>query len=460
MRFAPIFSFAIFSVWATIPAYAEPLEAGFATADITPPVGYRMSGYFNERPSTGVRDPLLARVIVLRQGDVQAALVFCDLIGISLSVAGAVRQRAEEQLGIPAAHVAISATHSHTGPLYFGELREYFHALAVAEHGSDPREEFDYAAALVDKLSAALAEAQSALAPVELAAGIAREDRLSFNRRFHMRDGTVRFNPGQQNPDIVRVAGPIDPEVGLLRFTPVGGKAPSAALAAFALHLDTVGGTEYSGDYPAVLQNRLREVFGGEFLSLFGAGTCGDINHVDVSIQGRRSTEEIGTMLAETVAAALPRLAPVESPSLAVRSRRVDYPKQVYTPAQIEAARQAMVDVANPQGGQDGGSAGRRQGRAAGGRRTGGRGASRGDCAGVACKLRNRPVLFAVGSPGRAGSANSATWRRSQVPIGCPGGKRPRSVCCSKQWQARLRPGNKVMDFIGRTGLWSRFRTR
>src|SRR5688500_9584378 len=104
------------SAAAVLPApAAEPLEAGFATVDITPPIGYRMSGYFSERPSTGVRDPLLAKAIVLRQGETRAALVFCDLIGISRTASDAVRQRAEEQLGIPAAHVAVSATHSHTG---------------------------------------------------------------------------------------------------------------------------------------------------------------------------------------------------------------------------------------------------------------------------------------------------------------------------------------------------------
>ncbi|GAF86203.1 unnamed protein product, partial [marine sediment metagenome] len=31
---------------------AEALEAGVAACDITPPVGYRMSGYFRERLST------------------------------------------------------------------------------------------------------------------------------------------------------------------------------------------------------------------------------------------------------------------------------------------------------------------------------------------------------------------------------------------------------------------------
>ena len=61
---------------------AAPFQAGLATTDITPPVGWRMSGYFYERLSTGIHDPLQAKAIVLRHGDDRAALVFCDLIGI------------------------------------------------------------------------------------------------------------------------------------------------------------------------------------------------------------------------------------------------------------------------------------------------------------------------------------------------------------------------------------------
>ena len=39
-----------------------------AVADITPPIGYRMCGYFYERLSTGVHDPLHAKAIYLHQG--------------------------------------------------------------------------------------------------------------------------------------------------------------------------------------------------------------------------------------------------------------------------------------------------------------------------------------------------------------------------------------------------------
>src|SRR5688572_18709348 len=62
------------------------LQAGVAVVDITPPVPFRMSGYFNERLSTGVKDPLKAKAIVFQQGDQSAALVFCDLIGLPMPV--------------------------------------------------------------------------------------------------------------------------------------------------------------------------------------------------------------------------------------------------------------------------------------------------------------------------------------------------------------------------------------
>src|ERR1022692_653048 len=65
---------------------AESYSVGAAEIDITPPVGARLAGYFNERLATGMHDPLHAKAIVLRQGAEQIAFVSCDLIGISLGV--------------------------------------------------------------------------------------------------------------------------------------------------------------------------------------------------------------------------------------------------------------------------------------------------------------------------------------------------------------------------------------
>jgi hypothetical protein len=280
---------------------------------------------------------------------VQAAIVCCDLIGVPRSVALRARQKASEKTGIPAAHIAITGTHSHTGPLYFGSLRHFLHDRSVAKHGSDPQEKVDYPAQLIDKLVEAIAKAQSAAQPARLDHGVAQERRLSFNRRFHMKDGSVRFNPGQLNGDIVRVAGPTDPDVGILRFTRLGAKEADdkagaktiASLTVFAMHLDTLGGTQYSGDYPKFLSDRLQKELGERHVSLFGAGTCGDINHVDVSTKGRRKTDEIGNLLADTVIAELPKLKEGK-PSLAAKNALVDGPLQKFSPEQIERAKARM----------------------------------------------------------------------------------------------------------------------
>jgi sugar phosphate isomerase/epimerase len=324
---------------------SETLRAGVAVVDITPPIGYRMSGYFYERLSTAVMNPLRAKAIVLRQQDQSAALVFCDLIGLSREVTSRARKQASEKTGIPPENILIAATHSHTGPLYFGSLRKQFHDVAVAKYGSDPCEKVDYAGVLSEKIAQVIAQADAGTKPVRLQAGVAQQQDLSFNRRFHMKDGTVRFNPGVLNPDIVRAAGPIDPGVPFVFFRGIDGDNAIAAIVNFALHLDTVGGTEYAADYPYYLEQSLRQTFGDNFVLLFGTGTCGDINHIDVTKKDRLKTDYIGRTLAETVRAKVNELKTAAEPALAVRSEIVDAPLQHYSPEKIAWARENIKKV-------------------------------------------------------------------------------------------------------------------
>src|SRR5947207_5013471 len=102
-----------FSLSAVHPA--EPLKAGVAVVDITPPPGYRMAGYYNERRNTGTHDPLLAKAIVFQQGDMRAALLECDLVSMPAEVSSKARELAEKHCGVPARHIVVAATHSHTG---------------------------------------------------------------------------------------------------------------------------------------------------------------------------------------------------------------------------------------------------------------------------------------------------------------------------------------------------------
>ncbi len=161
---------------------AHELQAGVAVVDITPPIPFRMHGYFYERLSTGVKDPLHARAIVLQQGQESAAFVFCDLVGIPSTETLPARKKASEATGIPIEHISITGTHTHTGPQFFMSINDFWHAEAVAKFGKDPYDCAEYQRTLVEKIAGAIVQAKAALAPVELQAGMAREDRIRLCR--------------------------------------------------------------------------------------------------------------------------------------------------------------------------------------------------------------------------------------------------------------------------------------
>src|SRR4051794_16991945 len=142
---------------------AEPLEAGIAFVEITPTTPFRMSGYFYERLSTGTKDPLFARAIVFRQGKESAAFVFCDLVGVTREISAPARERASHDTEIPVDHIAVTGTHTHTGPLYIGSLHDEFHDLAAKAHGTDPYDSAPYRAQLIDKVADAIVQANAAL---------------------------------------------------------------------------------------------------------------------------------------------------------------------------------------------------------------------------------------------------------------------------------------------------------
>ena len=313
-----------------------PFHVGLAEIDITPPAGYRMDGYFYERLNTGQRDPLKAKAIVFRQGDTRGALVVCDLIGVPLTLTNEVRALASARTGIPAANIAIAATHSHTGPLFAGERARLFSERAAEKLGKDPLAAVDYPGQLRDRLVDVIAAAHAGLAPAAMELARTQEDRVSFNRRFHLKDGTVRFNPGVLNPEIVRPAGPIDPDLPFLLFT--RDKKPAGSLTVFAVHADTVGGTEYSADYAGQLAGELRREFGDAFTSVFGLGTCGDINHIDVTGARRYDARLIGQQLAVRILSARSRVA-LDNPALAVLSARLALPLRKVPDDQAAQAR-------------------------------------------------------------------------------------------------------------------------
>jgi hypothetical protein len=144
------------------------------------------------------------------------------------------------------------------------------------------------------------------------------------------------------HPEVLRAAGPIDPEIGLLLVVDSEGK-PRSVLSNFALHLDTVGGSRWSADYPFFIQQKLRETAGPDLVSLFGTGCCGDINHADPSRAERNKADFIGRSIGESITAALARREPVSSSELFVKSQTVQLPLQDASEQEVARAIEILA---------------------------------------------------------------------------------------------------------------------
>ncbi len=326
---------------------SESLQVGIAEVDVTPPVGFPMAGYYHERLADGMIDPLKAKAIVFRDGETAAALVVCDLIGIATDLSREIRQRASAATGIPDPHIVVAATHSHTAPDYMKELYLYL--------GDEPQETLraDYIRRLIEGPVEAISQAHANAAPVALRSGSAVQSTpVSFNRRFVMRDGSVRTWMNFANPNVVRSAGPIDPEIALLAIGGVADEPLRGIISNFALHLDTVGGTKWSADYPYFIEQTLREKFPGDLISIFGTGCCGDINHADPHRPERNKADMIGRSIGTSIASQIDQLPALTSTKLFVKSQTVSLPLQDASRQEVErsvailelARQQAKVD--------------------------------------------------------------------------------------------------------------------
>jgi neutral ceramidase len=327
------------------PAIAADLRVGAAATVITPPEGTPLAGYYSQRGSKTVLDDLHSKAIVLAVGDTKAALVVCDLISLPRHVVTEARRQIQEATGIPGGHVMISATHTHTGPVINRESALDELVGATSDLGRR------YTEKLPELIAKSVMDANKKLAPARASAALGREEGLSFNRRFVMKDGSVSWNPAKRNPDVIRPAGPIDPDVGVVYFdTPKN--APVATYVNFAMHPDTVGGQGVSADYPGVLARLLADYRGPDMLTVFANGCCGNINHRDVSWldpqKGPGEAHRIGTVLAAAVLRTTPHLKPVAVDSLRIKSEIVKLPPAPHTEADLAAAHDVVKKLKEP----------------------------------------------------------------------------------------------------------------
>lgn len=312
------------------------LRIGAGSVRITPPAGVPMAGYYHRRTATGVHDHLHAKSIVLERGGTRVALVALDLIHLPAEWVRLAREEVERRTSVPADRVMISATHAHTGPVIPSSSR-YAEELGGADAAA-----MAWARELPGKVAESVSVAVRAMVPGRVRAATGHEDSVAFNRRFHMSDGTVGWNPGKGNPRILRPAGPIDPAVPVVRLERPDGAAV-ATYVSYALHLDTVGGLEISSDYPHTLAEVLGRVQDDGALTVFTIGCAGDINHLDVTWpdrqKGHREAARIGSVLAGAVIETFPRLTEAGTGPLGCRSEVVRLALRDVTEADVVAAR-------------------------------------------------------------------------------------------------------------------------
>lgn len=299
------------------------LMIGVGRSVITPFLDVPMAGYYYPRSADGVHDDLYAKAVIFDDGRDQIVLIACDVVEIPRAVAEKARERIAQQLKIPAGHVLISATHSHTGPVMVEEYRTN----------------------LSHWIADSVMTARSRMKPARLFTAMEQESSLPHYRRYLMQDGAVVTNPGFLNQKVIKPLGPIDPRVGLL-YAVDALEQPLMSWVNYAMHQDTVGGTLISADYAYFLSQLLGRVKGPGMLTIFTIGAAGNINHWDVKRPGPQRGFEEACRLGEVVGSAVIRgythLEPVTFSGLKALSQILELPVQSSTPVEIEIARKIL----------------------------------------------------------------------------------------------------------------------
>lgn len=219
-------------------------KAGAARVEITPPKGFPMWGYGarKDAASTGVRDPLHARALVLEAAGKRIALVGLDLGRPPTRASFARIEAALKGDGIDG--VFLVASHTHHGPVL--ELDDW------------PTKEKPYTAELEAKLLRVVRDAAKELRPARWAVAATRGD---WNRNRHSKLADK----------------PLDDSLQVLRVEGLDGK-PIAHAVNFAAHPTILPAKllDFSADYPGALCRAVEKETNAPCLFLQGAS--GDLS--------------------------------------------------------------------------------------------------------------------------------------------------------------------------------------
>ena len=283
------------------------MDVGVARIDITPEGSMRMAGHIRKVGSDGGVKPfdkalhkLHAKALAFGS-DVQgpSLLITCDLLAIPGYITREVARRLYLKNGLDTASLAISSSHTHSGP-------EVGNTMNLTKMFSDPpvtSEEMTqiaiYVRQLTDKLERVAQEALHARQPSLVSWGQGKVT-FAINRRLVENGKWV----AQRNVP----KGPVDHSLPLLRVTDLNGKL-RAVFVNYACHCTTLGGniTSWHGDWNGEAQ-RLIEINHPDATALVAAGCGADANPdlprgklEDATFHGKEIADEVERLLASSL---------------------------------------------------------------------------------------------------------------------------------------------------------------
>ncbi len=249
------------------------LLAGFSRRVITPENGVQVDGYFVLRRTEGVLDDIEAHTLALSMDGTDVLVVSLDLCHVKQDDIAVYLEAISEAVGIPKEHIFMTASHTHTGPVISKEF--------LQEDWGEAEENYYQALKgyLVEGAKAAMADRK----PARMGWAVGNVPGFAFSRRFRMKDGSVRTNPGMNNPDVKEPIGVMDERVGILRFDREEGD--SIVLVNIGQHPDSVGGSRISADWPGFMRKTLERSIPG-VKSMYVNGAEGDVSFVNIWAHG------------------------------------------------------------------------------------------------------------------------------------------------------------------------------
>jgi neutral ceramidase len=228
-------------------------KAGAAKVDVTPSAAELQKQYL------GVLDKVYARAIVIDNGHTRAALVSIDTGIVPNDLWKNVSERAETELGIPAAQVLITATHTHSVPFVFPQPKP------------DPKAE-RLRQAYADKVFQSVKMAQEKLQPAAIGFGTG----ISYIniQRDIINPTTHRWWEG------ANYNGLSDKTVAVMKLESLNHDL-IAVYYNYGMHAVITGTLDLvSGDVPGATSRYIESHFNDKAVALWSEGAAGDQNPV------------------------------------------------------------------------------------------------------------------------------------------------------------------------------------